>query len=75
MTTLQSGDDTSANTSRLCLKAARPVRKDLLVVSSFSLPVMAHIPQAMGMEDAGITCGAVCVYPNRVKECVEWLKK
>jgi len=60
LTTL-SGDDTSANTSRLCLKAARPVRKDLLV--------------AMGMEDAGITCGAVCVYPNRVKECVEWLKK
>jgi len=60
LTTL-AGDDTSANTSRLCLKAARPVRKDLL--------------EAMGMEKAGITCGAVCVYPNRVKECVEFLKK
>jgi len=60
LTTL-SGDDTSANTSRLCMKAARPVRKDLLVV--------------MGMEGEGITCGAVCVYPNRVAECVEFLKK
>jgi len=60
LTTL-SGDDTSANVSRLCLKAARPVRKDLLL--------------AMGMEDAGLTCGAVCVYPNRVAECVEALKR
>ena len=31
--------------------------------------------QAMGMEDAGLTCGAVCVYPNRVAECVEALKR
>ena len=31
---IQSGDDTTANTSRLCLKAARPVRKDLLLVST-----------------------------------------
>ena len=31
LTTL-SGDDTDANTSRLCLKAARPIRKDLLEV-------------------------------------------
>jgi len=60
LTTL-SGDDTSANTSRLCLKAARPVRKDLL--------------EAMGMGGAGITTGAVCVYPNRVKECVEFLRR
>ena len=29
----------------------------------------------MGMEDAGLTCGAVCVYPNRVAECVEALKR
>ena len=27
------------------------------------------------MEDAGLTCGAVCVYPNRVAECVEALKR
>lgn len=60
LTTL-SGDDTEANTSRLCLKASRPVRKDLL--------------EAMDMAGAGITTGAVCVYPNRVKECVEFLKK
>jgi len=60
LTTL-SGDDTTANTQRLCLKAARPVRKDLL--------------QAMGMGEAGLTTGAVCVYPNRVKECVDHLKR
>jgi len=60
LTTL-AGDDTAANTSRLCLKASRPIRKDLL--------------EAMDMADAGITTGAVCVYPNRVKECVEFLKK
>lgn len=60
LTTL-SGDDTETNVARLCLKAARPVRKDLL--------------EAMDMLDAGITTGAVCVYPNRVKECVELLKK
>ena len=47
--------------SRLCLKAARPVRKDLL--------------EAMDMAEAGLTTGAVCVYPNRVKECVQLLKK
>jgi len=60
LTTL-SGDDTEANTSRLCLKASKPVRKDLL--------------EAMDMAGAGLTTGAVCVYPNRVKECVELLKK
>ena len=31
--------------------------------------------KAMGMEDAGLTCGAVCVYPNRVAECVHALKR
>merc|ERR1719347_1533378 len=50
-----------ANVSRLCLKAARPVRPDLL--------------KAMGMEGEGITCGAVCVYPARVKEARQWLAK
>ncbi len=29
----------------------------------------------MGMEDAGLTCGAVCVYPSRVAECVAFLKQ
>ena len=60
LTTL-SGDDTETNVARLCLKAARPIRKDLM--------------EAMDMTEAGITTGAVCVYPNRVKECVELLKK
>ena len=60
LTTL-AGDDTETNTARLCLKAARPVRKDLL--------------QAMDMEGENLTTGAVCVYPNRVKECVELLKR
>ena len=27
------------------------------------------------MADVDITTGAVCVYPNRVKDCVQLLKK
>ena len=77
LTTL-SGDDTEANTSRLTLKAARPIRKDLLQVkencSSKYLKNMSYL-QAMDMLDANITTGAVCVYPSRVKECVEFLKR
>ena len=60
LTTL-AGDDTETNVARLCLKAARPIRKDLL--------------QAMDMLDAGLTTGAVCVYPNRVGDCVQLLKR
>ena len=60
LTTL-AGDDTETNVARLCLKAARPIRKDLL--------------QAMDMLDAGLTTGAVCVYPNRVEDCVQLLKR
>jgi len=60
LTTL-SGDDTEANVQRLCLKAARPLRQDIV--------------EAIGMEDHGLKTGAVCVYPSRVKEAVKWLKK
>ena len=60
LTTL-SGDDTEANVQRLCLKAARPLRKDIL--------------EAIGMEDQGLKTGAVCVYPSRVEEAVKWLAK
>ncbi|XP_023335257.1 deoxyribose-phosphate aldolase isoform X2 [Eurytemora carolleeae] len=60
LTTL-AGDDTPANTARLCLKAARPIRPDLI--------------KAMGAESLNITCGAVCVYPSRVAECVQFLQK
>ena len=58
LTTL-SGDDTAANVQRLCLKAGKPIRKDILM--------------AMGME--GIKVGAVCVYPSRVADAVAALKK
>jgi deoxyribose-phosphate aldolase len=51
LTTL-SGDDTRSNVVRLCAKARNPVRKDLLI--------------AMGMENHGITTGAVCVYHNLI---------
>ena len=50
LTTL-SGDDTEANVQRLCLKAARPLRQDIV--------------EAIGMEDHGLKTGAVCVYPSR----------
>lgn len=51
LTTL-AGDDTRGNVTRLCAKAQSPVRHDLL--------------QAMGMADAHIQTGAVCVYHNLI---------
>jgi len=60
LTTL-SGDDTECNVQRLCLKAAKPIRNDII--------------EAMDVKDLGLTCGAVCVYPSRVAEAVKWLDK
>eukprot|EP00094_Tigriopus_californicus_P001055 TCALIF_01021-PA protein Name:"Similar to DERA Putative deoxyribose-phosphate aldolase (Homo sapiens)" AED:0.08 eAED:0.08 QI:0/0/0/1/1/1/3/0/327 len=60
LTTL-AGDDTQANVQRLCLKAAKPIRSDILA--------------AMDMEQAQLTCGAVCVYPSRVPDAVAALKR
>ena len=51
LTTL-AGDDTKGNVTRLCAKARSPVRLDLL--------------QALGMENANIQTGAVCVYHNLI---------
>ena len=59
LTTL-AGDDTPGNVARLCAKALRPVRMDLL--------------EAMGMENAGITTGAVCVYHNLIEVAKKALK-
>lgn len=59
LTTL-AGDDTPGNVHRLCMKARNPVRKDLL--------------EAMGMADAGITTGAVCVYHNLIPHALEALQ-
>lgn len=59
LTTL-SGDDTPSNVKRLCAKARRPVRPDLL--------------RALGAEDLGITTGAVCVYHAMVKHAVAALE-
>jgi len=59
LTTL-AGDDTDSNVQRLCFKAARPIRPDLI--------------KQLEMQDYNITTGAVCVYPNQVKSAVKWLK-
>ena len=53
LTTL-AGDDTKSNVYRLSAKAKSPVRTDLL--------------EAMGMADANIQVGAVCVYHNLIGE-------
>lgn len=50
--TTLSGDDCPSNVEKLCHKAANPVRADLL--------------KAIGFEN--LKCGAVCVYPSRVKD-------
>jgi deoxyribose-phosphate aldolase len=59
LTTL-AGDDTAGRVRRLCAKARRPVRADLL--------------EALGMEDAGLTTGAVCVYHDMVPTAVAALE-
>ncbi len=58
LTTL-SGDDTPGNVRRLCAKARRPVRDDII--------------DALGARDLGITVGAVCVYHALVKTAVDAL--
>ena len=59
LTTL-AGDDTRGNVMRLCEKAKNPVRTDIL--------------KALGMEKAGLTTGAVCVYHNLIPYAKEALQ-
>ena len=59
LTTL-SGDDTPGRVHRICAKARRPVRQDIL--------------DAMGIGELGITTGAVCVYHEMIAPAVEALK-
>lgn len=59
LTTL-SGDDTAGNVTRLCAKARRPVREEILA--------------ALGAESLGITVGAVCVYHRWVETAVRALE-
>ncbi len=59
LTTL-AGDDTPGRVRRLCAKARRPVRDDLL--------------DALGLGDVGLTVGAVCVYPTMVPHAVAALE-
>ncbi|MEX1367720.1 MAG: deoxyribose-phosphate aldolase [Nannocystaceae bacterium] len=59
LTTL-AGDDTPGRVRRLCAKARRPVRQDLL--------------EAMGMGDAGLTVAAVCVYHEMIPTALDALE-
>jgi deoxyribose-phosphate aldolase len=59
LTTL-SGDDTPGRVRRLCAKARRPVRQDLL--------------EAMGADQLPIRVGAVCVYHAFIETAVEALE-
>lgn len=59
LTTL-SGDDTPGRVRRLCAKARRPVRRDLL--------------EAVGVDPSGIRVGAVCVYHEMVETAVRALE-
>ena len=59
LTTL-AGDDTPGNVRRLCAKAARPIRQDLV--------------DALGVDDLRITVGAVCVYHALVPTAVDALE-
>lgn len=59
LTTL-AGDDTKGRVERLCAKARNPVRQGIL--------------EALGMADAVLTVGAVCVYPTMVPHAVRALE-
>lgn len=59
LTTL-AGDDTEGKVRRLCAKARRPVRADLL--------------EGLGVADLGLHVGAVCVYHNYIKTAVDALQ-
>ncbi len=59
LTTL-GGDDTPGNVQRLCAKAKRPVRADIL--------------DALGAVELGLTVGAVCVYHAMVPTAVKALE-
>lgn len=59
LTTL-AGDDTPGRVRRLCAKARRPVRQDLL--------------DAMGMGDKNLTVAAVCVYHEMISTAVDALE-
>jgi deoxyribose-phosphate aldolase len=59
LTTL-SGDDTPGNVRRLCAKARNPFKPEIV--------------RALGVEDLGITVGAVCVYHQYVSTAVEALE-
>jgi deoxyribose-phosphate aldolase len=59
LTTL-AGDDTPGRVRRLCAKARQPVRQDIL--------------EALGMGEAGLTTGAVCVYHEMISTAVRALE-
>ena len=59
LTTL-AGDDTPARVRRLCAKARRPLRADIV--------------EALGLADAPPRVGAVCVYPTMVGAAVKALE-
>lgn len=59
LTTL-AGDDTPGRIRRLCAKARQPLRPDML--------------SRLGVDPGQVTVGAVCVYPNRVKDAAEALR-
>jgi deoxyribose-phosphate aldolase len=58
LTTL-AGDDTPGKVRRLCQKAMRPVRRDIL--------------EGLGVADLGLTVAAVCVYHNMIDTAVREL--
>ena len=59
LTTLN-GDDTASRVRRLCAKAMRPIRPDIL--------------DALGVADRRVSAGAVCVYHRFVATAVEALE-
>ncbi|XP_049865958.1 deoxyribose-phosphate aldolase [Pectinophora gossypiella] len=60
LTTL-AGDDTKSNVTRLCLKAASPLAPELV--------------KRLGLPEGKVKTAAVCVYPSRVPDAYNALKR
>lgn len=73
LTTL-AGDDTPTNVHRLCLKVAEGFGVPPLILKQAKHPVRSDFEKSLGITERKLTCGAVCVYPNRVKDAVKSLR-
>lgn len=73
LTTLR-GDDTEDRIDRLCAKALQPLRPEILEAVCQKFFAKGESAYGGKFPEIDLTVGAVCVYPELVKEAVEAVK-